>query len=187
MEDAPWYREYWWIWLIVFLLVVGGIIAIFALRGNDDAEQQTVTETQTVAETPTVATEPETIQMPDFVGTPYPDAVEQALGAGLFPNSFTAESAEERGTVIDQDPGAGAPVALGATIRIDVSRGQGLEEERQAPDLTGLELPDALRACAQAGFTCRVVPAAGPGLVVTAERPVPGGSTGLAQIELSVG
>lgn len=125
--------------------------------------------------------------MPDLVGARYPDAVGQALDGGLFPNSFPVESSRERGTVVDQHPAAGAQVALGATVRIDVSVGDGPEEERQVPDLTGLELPEALRACAEAGFTCRAVPAGGPGRVVTAERPVPGGSTELAQIELSTG
>jgi beta-lactam-binding protein with PASTA domain len=144
-------------------------------------------QTRTLTETQTRTNEPETTEMPDFVGTEYPDAVEQALDSGLFPNSFPAESAEDRGTVVDQGPEAGARVVPGSTVRIDVSLGEGPREEQQVPDLTGLELPDALRACADAGFTCRAVPEGGPGRVVTAQRPVVGGSTELSQIELSTG
>ena len=144
-------------------------------------------QTSTVTETRTVTAEPETMEVPDFVGTPYPDAVDQALDAGLFPNSFPVESTEERGMVVDQDPGAGAQVVPGSGVRIDVSLGEGPREEQQVPDLTGQELTDALRACADAGFTCRAVPAGGPGRVVTAQRPVSGGSTELSQIELSTG
>jgi beta-lactam-binding protein with PASTA domain len=161
--------------LLTLVLVAGGC-------GGDDAQPA-----GTVGERHTVATEPETAPMPDVVGARYLDAVEQALGAGLFPNSFPVESSRRRGTVVDQEPRAGALVALGGTVRVDVSVGEGPEVERQVPDLTGLALPDALRACAEAGFTCRAVPAGGPGRVVTAERPVPGGSTELAQIELATG
>jgi len=42
--------------------------------------------------------------------------------------------------------------------------------ERQVPDLTGQPLDDALRACAQAGFTCRAVPATGPTVAGTARN-----------------
>jgi hypothetical protein len=181
-------RGYRWLGLIALLLGVGGILALFALRGDGGGRGQSGTQpTRSVTETHELPAGTETAEMPDVVGARYSDAVEQALAAGLFPNSFPVESSQERGTIVDQDPGAGAQVALGATVRIDVSVGDGPEKERQVPDLTGLELPDALRACAEAGFTCRAVPAGGRGRVVTAERPIPGGSTELAQIELSTG
>jgi PASTA domain-containing protein len=169
------------IWLIAVVLVLGGIVALVVLRGNEDEAAQTFAEPETLA------AEPGSLEMPHLVGTAYQDAVEQALATGLFPNSFSVASAQARGTVIDQRPEPGAQVAPGATIRIDVSRGRGPEVQRQVPDLTGLGLADALRACAQSGFTCRAVPAGGPGLVVTAARPLPGGPTELAQIELSTG
>lgn len=160
-------------------LAPGGTVSIAVSTGPE--------QTRTVTQTQTVTAEPETTEMPDFVGTAYPDAVDQALDAGLFPNSFPAESTEERGTVVDQGPAAGEQVVPGSTVRIDVSLGEEPRDEQQVPDLTGQELPDALRACADAGFTCRAVPAGGPGRVVTAQRPVSGASTELSQLELSTG
>ena len=61
--------------------------------------------------------------------------------------------------MVDQRPAAGTQAARGSGVRIDVSLGSGEREERQVPDLTGLPLGEALRACAEAGFTCRAVPA----------------------------
>jgi hypothetical protein len=178
----PWYREYWWLWPVALLLIVAAIIAFLALRGgggNEALARQPVS-----GQNRTVTAASETIEMPDVVGTQYRDAVEQLLDTGLFPDSWPVESRKESGSVVDQRPDAGAPLAPGSTVRIDVSLGSGEPEEHQVPDLTGLSLDDALRACAEAGFTCRTVPAGGAGRVVTAERPV-GGE--LTQIELSTG
>jgi eukaryotic-like serine/threonine-protein kinase len=143
--------------------------------------------TQTVTETRTVTAAPETIEMPDLVGAEYRDAVEQVLDTGLFPDSFPVESTEERGTVVDQRPQAGAELAPGSSVRLDVSLGSGEREERTVPDLTGQSLDEALRVCADAGFTCRAVPGGGAGREVTGQRPVTGGSDELSQIELSTG
>ena len=146
--------------------------------------QPTQTVTQT---TSTATTAPETIETPDLVGTDYRDAVAQILDAGLFPESFPVESTEERGIVVDQRPQAGARLTPASAVRIDVSLGSGEREERTVPDLTGQSLEDALRACAEAGFTCRGVPAGGQGRQVTGQRPVTGSSAELSQIELSTG
>ena len=124
--------------------------------------------------------------MPDVVGALHRDAVEQLLDAGL-PESFPVDSTEARGTVVDERPTAGTQVALGSGVRIDVSLGSGEREERQVPDLTGLSLAEALLVCAEAGFTCRPVPAGGAGRVVAGQRPVAGDPTELSQIELSTG
>ena len=258
----PWYGERWWIWLVALLLIVGVIIAFFALRGDGEEERQgsgrvtvpdvvglqervararldergfavetervahagregtvveqdpgagsrlgrgarvrivvstgqaqTVTQTQTETETQTTETQttstgPETLEVPDVVGSEYPDAVEQILEAGFLPASFPVESAEERGTVVDQQPGGGTQADGASPARLDVSLGSGPREERTVPDLTGQPLDDALRACAQAGFTCRAVPAGGAGREVTGQRPVTGRAVELAQIELSTG
>ena len=129
----------------------------------------------------------ETTEMPDVVGAQHPDAVEQLLDAGLFPESFPVDSTEARGTVVDERPAAGTEVALGSGVRIDVSLGSGEREERQVPDLTGQSLAEALLVCAEAGFTCRAVPAGGAGREVAGQRPVAGDPTELSQIELSTG
>ena len=140
--------------------------------------------TQTVTET-VATTGPELTEMPDLVGTEYPDAVEELVDAGLFPESFPVESGEERGNVVDQRPPAGTGVAAGSGVRLDVSLGSGEREEREVPDLTGQSLADALRACADAGFTCRVT---GDGREVADQQPAAGGTAPeLSQIALSTG
>ena len=254
----PWYREHWWIWLVALLLIVAGIIAFFALRGDGDEKDaarqrvtvpnvvgqreqsaratlqergfevevvrqssdqpggivveqdpaagsrlapgtrvsiavstgpqptQTVTQTTTTATTATTAPETtETTEMPDLVGTEYPDAVEELVDAGLFPDSFPVDSAEERGNVVDQRPSAGTEVVPGSDVRLDVAIGSGEREEREVPDLTGQSLGEALQACAEAGFTCRVT---GDGRDVADQQPAAGGSAPeLSQIALATG
>jgi beta-lactam-binding protein with PASTA domain len=247
----PWYREYWWIWLIVLLLIVAGIIAFFALRGDDGQQEsrQRVTvpnvvrlreadaratleergfavevvrqssdepsgivvqqdpragsrlnrggrvaivvstgpqPTETVTQTQTVETTPEGTEMPDLVGTEYPDAVEELVDAGLFPDSFPVESADELGNVVDQRPDPGTRVPPGSEVRLDVSLGEGEREQREVPDLTGQEPGDALRACADAGFTCRVVTDIQEPREVFDQRPAAGASAPeLSQIGLT--
>ena len=167
--------------LIALVPVVGGVVSFFALRGGDDAQP-----TRTVSASHTVATESDTAGMPDVVGARYPDAVEELLAAGLFPDSFPVGSTEKRGIVVGERPAAGKQVVLGSGVRIDVSLGSGKRGERQVPDLTGLVLGDALRVCAESGFTCRAVPSGGAGREVAGERPVEVPAE-LSQIELSTG
>jgi serine/threonine-protein kinase len=159
-------------------LARGGRVSIVVSTGPEP--------TQTLTQTQTVTTEPETTEMPDALGTEYADAVEQLLDARLLPESFPVDSSEERGSVVDQRPEAGTRVAPGSAVRIDISLGSGERAQREVPDLTGQSLADALRACAEAGFTCRAVSAGGAGREITGQRPVAGGEAAeLSQIELS--
>lgn len=187
MRDAgPWYSEYRWLGLVAVLLFVGGIVALLALSGGDKGQVQSGGSPIAVSTGPPTS-EPETVEIPDVVGTQYPDAVDQLLDAGLLPESVPVESTEKRGTVVAERPAAGTQAKLAAGVRIDVSLGSGAREERQVPDLTGLSISEALRVCADAGFTCRAVPAGGTGREVAAERPVAGRPVELSQIELSTG
>jgi beta-lactam-binding protein with PASTA domain len=144
------------------------------------------TQTQTQTETQTVTTGPETSSMPDVTGTEYRDAVEQLVEAGLFPDSFPVESAEERETVVAQRPEPGTDVEIGSAVRLDVSLGPKAREVLEVPDLTGQALADALRACAEAGFTCRTVTGTREPRDVVSQRPEAGSAApGLSQIALS--
>ena len=180
------YQENWWLFLVGLLLIVGGIVAFFALRGDGETQRVVVPDVVGLRDA-TVTSSPETIEMLDVVGIEYPDAVERLLDAGLFPESIPVDSLEERGNVVEQRPEAGASVTPGSPVRIDVSLGSGERKARQVPDMTGLSLADALRVCADAGFTCRAVPVGGPGREVAGQRPVLSGSAELSQIELSTG
>jgi eukaryotic-like serine/threonine-protein kinase len=233
----PWYREYWWIWLVVLLLIVGGIIAFFALRDSGDgAETQTTgppkvpnvigtqeqfartvleedgfevevvrqpsdqrtgvvfeqrpeagsklaqgstvriavstgpppTQTVTQTETETAGPSgesgesgPETVNMPDVTGKTHVNAVNQLVDLGVFPDSIPMASSEDRGTVVAQQPSEGEKVALGSSVRVDISLGSGDREDLEVPDFMGMDAGDALKACAKARFACRTI-AAGP-------------------------
>jgi eukaryotic-like serine/threonine-protein kinase len=159
-------------------LARGGQVSITVSTGPEPT--QTVTQTVTPG--------PETKEMPDLVGTAYPDAVEDLVDVGLFPDSFPVESADERGNVVGQRPDPGAEVTDGSSVRLDVSLGSGEREDGEVPDLTGQSLADALRACAEAGFTCRIVTGAEEGREVAEQRPAAGDTAPeLSQIALSAG
>ena len=197
----PWQRGNWWIFLVALLLVVGGIVAFFALRDGGGEEpaltvttvQETQTETATTAETETETATTETVPdepvaMPDVRGAEHDDAVEDLVDVGLLPETFPVESQEERGAVVEQDPGPGASVPGDSIVRLDVSLGTGEREDLEVPDLVGLRPAQALEACARAGFTCRLAVGAEPRRLVTSQRPAAGtGAPELTQIRLSQG
>jgi beta-lactam-binding protein with PASTA domain len=164
----------------------GGRVTITVSTGPPGTETETETETQTETETETETVE--TTSMPDLEGAEYPDAVEQLLDAGLFPDSSPVDSSEERGTVVAQRPEPGERLAAGSAVRLNVSLGAGERARRDVPDLTGEELPDALRDCAEAGFTCRVDGDPGEHREVSEQRPAAGQSAPeLSQIVLVTG
>jgi serine/threonine-protein kinase len=255
----PWYREHWWIWLVALLLIVGGIIAFFALRGDDtgnegsgrvtvpnvvglqermararleergfavDTERaahegregtvveqdpsagsrlsrgarvrivlstgpaQTVTQTQTQTQTQaqTTSTGPETLEVPDVVGTEYPDAVKQLLEAGVFPDGTAVMSPQEGGLVVGQRPPPGSDVTVGSAVGIAVSQGAGERDAREVPDLTGQSLPDALRVCADAHLICQILSGTARARQVVEQRPAAGSSAPeWSEIALSTG
>lgn len=237
-------------WLLALLLIVGGIIAFFALRDDGDEGTRRVVvpdvvglreeearglleqrgfevevtretsdrpeaevfeqdpaagsrvdrgtrvsisvstgPTQTQTETETVTTEPappETVVMPDLLGREYDDAAEDLVDLGLLPETFPVESEEERGNVVEQEPAAGTDVQRGSVVRLDVSLGTGEREQREVPDLVGLDLPQALEECARAGFTCRLAAGGARERPVTRQQPAAGTSAPeLTQIRLS--
>lgn len=194
---TPWYRENW-VFLVALLLIVGGIVAYFALRDTDGGEpagtattvQQTQTETVTTVETETeTETVPqEAVAMPEVRGAEHHDAVEQLVDAGLLPDTYPVESAEERGNVVEQEPGPGTRVIVGSSVRLDVSLGTGERPDLDVPDLVGLPPGQALEECARAGFTCRLAVGGEPEQPVTSQRPAAGtAAPELSQIRLSQG
>lgn len=169
-----WYRENWWLFLVALLLIVGGIVAYFALRDRDGGEpapattvQATQTETGTRTETTTVTrtetVEPETVELPEAVGRDYLEAAADVFDAGLIADTYPVASDELRGLVVAQEPEAGSEVERGSIVRLDVSLGQGERGERDVPDATGLELAAAHQLCREAGLTCRTVYREAPG------------------------
>lgn len=191
----PWYEENWWVFLVALLLVVGGIVAFFALRdseGDEPTAAQTRTETVTRTQTETVTTtetvEPQTVEMPDAVGRDYLAAADDVFGAGLIADTYPVASTELRGIVVAQTPAAGTEVEQGLVVRLDVSLGEGERGDRDVPDVTGMELEEAHRLCREAGLTCRTVHRAGePGKVLDQEPAFGTVVPELTQLELHTG
>ena len=123
----------------------------------------TVTETETIT-TETRATDTETATetqaaptaMPDVRGQPYEDALQALVDAGFRVNSFAVESEEARGTVVAQNPGPGTQVSADDIVRINVAIGPDTRGTTPVPDVTGPEIGDALRRCAEANVTCLI-------------------------------
>ena len=190
--------------LVALLLIVGGIVAFFALRDGDDSEpagttgtvptqtgpapttttetttttaETTTTETTTTETTTTAETQTgpdETATMPDVRGDEHDDAAEDVVDAGLLPETFPVDAQEERATVVAQEPGPGTRLVVGSTVRLDVSLGTGEREQLEVPDLVGLDAAQALEECARAGFTCRLGAGAARERPVTSQQPAPG-------------
>ena len=65
------------------------------------------------------------VTVPDTVGQSRDTAVATVRGAGLRPKAFVVPSSQPEGTVVAQRPTAGARVAGGSTVRLNVSKGAG--------------------------------------------------------------
>jgi beta-lactam-binding protein with PASTA domain len=102
-----------WPWLLALLvLVVGGLLAYFLLSGDDDEP----------ATTDAVTTQVEERTVPDVVGTTSSEATETLRDAGFDANVVSVPSDSPAGTVVAQDPAAGATEPEGTTVRLNVAR-----------------------------------------------------------------
>jgi eukaryotic-like serine/threonine-protein kinase len=143
-------------------LAQGSTVRITVSTGP--GQTQTVTQTETVTTGPSGESGesgPETVKMPDVQGKTHTNAVNQLVGLGVFPDSIPMQSSEEKGTVVAQQPAAGEKVPVGSSVRVDISLGTGEREDLEVPDFKGMDVGDALKACAKARFACRTI-AGGP-------------------------
>jgi beta-lactam-binding protein with PASTA domain len=86
--------------------------------------------------------------MPFLVGRSQADAVATVTALGLTPSITQQPDAAAPGTVISQDPPAGAPTTAGQTVTIVVA----VPRPVLVPDVTGLLLPDAQARVAAVGL-----------------------------------
>ncbi|HEX2050773.1 MAG TPA: Stk1 family PASTA domain-containing Ser/Thr kinase [Actinomycetota bacterium] len=117
---------------------------------SDEAEPgvvvgQTPEAGETVAEgtevSVEVVAEPATFDMPPVVGLTEADARSSLEGVGLVVDARPAESSEDAGVVVDQDPDAGADVTEGDTVTIFVSTGPA--EQETMPGVVGMSGDEA--------------------------------------------
>ncbi len=83
---------------------------------------------------------PELVTVPSVIGQSEQTAIDEIEAAGLIAEVLTAPSEEEKGTVIAQDPEAGAEAAPGDVVTITVSEGV---EQQEMPDVRGQDADEA--------------------------------------------
>jgi eukaryotic-like serine/threonine-protein kinase len=104
----PWWRENWWLPALVLILIVGVLIAFFALRDRGDEEAA-----------------PDDAVVPSVVGLSEPEARGLLEREGLEAEiAGTEESVRPEGEVIAQEPEAGTRVAQGAVVSLTLSSGE---------------------------------------------------------------
>ena len=114
---------------IVLLAAVAAVLAAVLLtrHNHHEAAPATVVVTTTSVPTTTATTTPKPkkliLPVPDLVGRQWKDAVAGLRRAGFHVSFVTVPSALPRGSVTAQDPKAGAKVAKGSDIRLNVSSG----------------------------------------------------------------
>lgn len=96
----------------------------------------------------TVGTGPEEVDVPDVVGQSLADATSTLTGAGFRVESTEADSKATAGRVIDQSTPGGQRQVRGATITLQVSKGNRFT----VPNLLNMDVPQALDALRSAGW-----------------------------------
>ena len=140
--------------------------------------------------TGTTPDEREAVALPRVTGKHQILAGAELEQRGLIADSVPVANDAECGTVLRQEPAAGARVAPGTHVRLAVSLGPDPLPEAQVPGLTGLAAA-ARTAAREFGFTVRTVeepgPAAKTGIVLRQEPGALSTAPELSQITLYVG
>ncbi|MGH3104937.1 MAG: PASTA domain-containing protein, partial [Gaiellaceae bacterium] len=99
----------------------------------------------------------EIVEVPGVLNIGFVDAANVLEQLGLVADTFPVVSREPRGAVVSQNPGAGAKLAKGKTVRLNVALGTGSRGAVSIPDLTGPDERAARDQARQAGFTVRTL------------------------------
>src|SRR2546421_5907795 len=142
--------RYWWLWLLLLLLLVlGGLLAWWLLtRGNDKST------------------------LPNVIGLRSRAAITRIEDRHLKAAPLQGQSKRPPDVVFAQRPGAGTQLRHGQTVVISISSGR-----LAVPDVTSLQVAQALRRLTGAGFTntaVKRVASSRPKGVVVEQSPVAG-------------
>jgi beta-lactam-binding protein with PASTA domain/tRNA A-37 threonylcarbamoyl transferase component Bud32 len=131
-----------WIWVAGLLALVILIVVGFVLF-------RIVT-----ADGPAATPGPGTVTLPSFIDQSFDNATAtaQQLGVVLEP-TYVKRNDRAEGTIVSQDPPAGAVIDKGSSVRIEVVSGK---EMVAVPQLTGMTEADAVRAISDAKLTLGV-------------------------------
>ena len=129
---------------------------------------------------------PGTVAVPNAVGLSEADARDRLVAKGFKVTEARVFSDQKAGNVVAQSPQAGAKVAKGSTIRINVSRGS---PTVIVPNVVGSSVGDAETTLAKAGLKGVVqlhVPSAQPSGTVVAQNPPGGKAKRGSEVKLNV-
>ena len=151
--------------------------------GQNPAASQEADEGSTVRLL--VSRGPSTATVPNAVGKTQAEARTVLVAAGFTVTTAQVVSDEPAGTVTAQDPAAGAKVAPGSKVRINVSKGVGTAD---VPSQIGNTVDDAQAALVAAGFKTAVTRVASgePADTVVAQDPSSGQASKGSTVQLSV-
>jgi beta-lactam-binding protein with PASTA domain len=94
------------------------------------------------------------VEVPDVVGLSTAAAVTKLRAAGFKVKASEVFSPKPRGTVVAQNPTAGARADKGSQVKLQVSKGQ---KRAEVPDVVGQPSADAQAALKNAGFAYSIV------------------------------
>jgi serine/threonine-protein kinase len=116
---------------------------------------------------------PESGPVPNAVGLPESQARDRLVAAGFQVESRQVFSEDEPGTVVAQDPAAGADAADGSTVTINVSKGSA---QVDVPNVVGMNRSEAEAEIESAKLVANavVVPSDEPEGTVVAQNPTGG-------------
>ena len=102
----------------------------------------------------TVSTGPPRETVPDVVGQPVDEAVEDLRAVGLGSERVEAFAEQEQGTVVKQDPEGGAKLRKGGVVKLTISKGP---QPISVPDVVGTTSSQATETLRDAGFEVNLV------------------------------
>lgn len=163
-------------------------------RAPSDAEEGTVFEQEPgagadVDEGSTVrlgvSSGPEDAAVPNAVGMTEAVARDRLVAAGFEVQTREVFSEKDAGTVIAQEPSAGARAAEGSPVTINISKGTA---EVDVPDVVGLDRSEAEAELEEAGLDASVaeVPSIEPEGTVVAQNPTSGKAQRGSSVHINV-
>jgi serine/threonine-protein kinase len=116
---------------------------------------------------------PDTVAVPNAVGLSETEARDRLVEAGFQVSTREVFSEREQGSVVAQEPNAGADAEPGATVTIAVSKGTGMVD---VPNVVGLPRSEAEAELSSAGLEANIfeVPSIEPEGTVVAQNPTGG-------------
>ena len=150
------------------------------LNTSQGAPATTPSATTTPQSSPSATTSsaPTSVTLPNLVGQKQLAAQRKLRSLGLRVRTVYVPSTKPSGTVVAQRPAAGATVARGARVRLNVSNGPNPQPAKAVPDVTGEDEATATSDLQSAGFQVQVVdqPTTDPNQdgIVLDEDPLPG-------------